>query len=533
VVLPFAAAVWSGAIEIPQSDDWAYRRIAEGFASHGHLVYTRWSAMTLLGQIFWSWPFQRLLGNSGWVFGLSTSVLAVLGIIAAYVIGLRVLGRPLWACAAVISMLVFPGLAGSTSSFMTDVPALAAELICVAMGIAACRRVGPARWGLLSTSLAVGVFGFSIRQFAVAAPATVLLCSWLSDKKHGRAYVCLGAVTLASCVAIYKWWAVIPGAYVSLVSPPTIGSLAHTLRGYFTLAFLISPLVVIAGWRLLRTTVSWAAAFALATLGIGVYVDHQYQALLLGLNLMPQGSQGASVLVGARATVLPAPLWDAANLVALVSGALLSWIVARSIRSGLRGWRSWDVGSADGVIGAYAAILGVGLVVYGLCASQFFDRYLWPLGFPAAVLLLRSILRRRGSMTRSFPLSAFTAAASVVLVMTSVALLANNDWYDAATWHAGELAVAAGATPAEVDAGFEWVGAHSSGMVGSTHRLEIPLYESWYDNTWPHFRECAVVSGSKLPFPNLHLEAETSYQVYGVVGPSAPLFVYSIADPGC
>ncbi len=148
VLLPALVSLAAGSFSIPQNDDWAYRRTTEHFAQTGHVVLTGWGVMTLIGQILWSWPFLRLFGDHGWVFGISTAVLAVVGISCAYYVARRVL-VPSWAAAAVLLVAAVPGFAWSTSTFMTDVPAFAAETACLALGVAALSRQGWPRWALL------------------------------------------------------------------------------------------------------------------------------------------------------------------------------------------------------------------------------------------------------------------------------------------------------------------------------------------------------------------------------------------------
>ena len=84
-----------------------------------------------------------------------------------------------------------------------------------------------------------------------------------------------------------------------------------------------------------------------------------------------------------------------------------------------------------------------------------------------------------------------------------------------------------------VDAGFEWVGAHSTGIANrSLHPAGAPTYEPWYALMEPAFRECAVVSGSPLDYLNLHLVRTSSYELLGFVG-SRTLYIYISSAPGC
>ena len=98
VLLPALVSLAVGSFSLPYGDDWAYRRSAVHLEQTGHVVFTGWSVMTLIGQLLWSWPFLRVFGDHGWVFGTSTAVLAVIGVSCAYYVARQVLARS-WAAA--------------------------------------------------------------------------------------------------------------------------------------------------------------------------------------------------------------------------------------------------------------------------------------------------------------------------------------------------------------------------------------------------------------------------------------------------
>ena len=95
---------------------------------------------------------------------------------AAYLVARSVLTRA-WAGLCVLLTLLFPGLLLNTSSFLTDMPALSVDMACLALGVAALTRQGGGRWDFLATSMAVGCFAFSIREFSLAAPIAVLVAT--------------------------------------------------------------------------------------------------------------------------------------------------------------------------------------------------------------------------------------------------------------------------------------------------------------------------------------------------------------------
>ena len=160
VGLPLVVAWRSGSLSIPHNDDWAYRNVAVSFFETGHLQQFGQSLTTLVGQIFWIWPFLKVFGVFPWVPSLSVAVLAVIGIAAWYSVCRRFLPTRL-AVFAVATCVAFPGFALNTTTFMTDIPAWAAEGLCLWTGAVAVQAIRWRRWWLLSLSLAIGCFAFS------------------------------------------------------------------------------------------------------------------------------------------------------------------------------------------------------------------------------------------------------------------------------------------------------------------------------------------------------------------------------------
>lgn len=531
VLLPAIVSLRAGSFSIPQNDDWAYRRIAEHFSQTGHIAFTGWSPMTLVGQILWSWPFLRLLGDHGWVLGISTAVLAVIGVSCAYYVARQVLARS-WAAAAVLLVAAVPGFAWSTSTFMTDVPTFAAEMACLAFGVAAIVRRGRPRWVLLGAAMAVGVFGFSIREFAIAAPVAVLLCAGSSNTRPGRyRYLAAGIVELAVCAVIYRWSTHIPGVLHETITWPSGGSIGNTVRAYFTLALVLSPAVALAAWRRLRWRVTRGAAVAVVVFMAGVVADLHYQSLFVGNYLSQQGFAGSAILVGGRPTLLPRPLWHLLTGVGLLSGGLLAGIAFTVDRKALGRWRSWVWAAPPVLLSVYGTLTAAGLAIYALTATSFFDRYLWPLAFAVGVLLLRG-RQRQPKSKRPPAVTGVVVALSGLLVVVTVALTVNADTYGAARWHAGQVAVSQGVPTREVDAGFEWVGAHATGIANTSLHPAAPPYEPWYALMEPGFRECAVVSGTPLDYPDLRLVQKSSYDLLGFTG-RRTLNIYISSAVGC
>lgn len=80
---------------------------------------------------------------------------------------------------------------------------------------------------------------------------------------------------------------------------------------------------------------------------------------------------------------------------------------------------------------------------------------------------------------------------------------------------------------------FEWVGSHASGLAkAGRHVASAPPYETWYDQMFPGFKECAFVSGSRLDEPQLALLRTVSHYELGFAT-SENLYVYAVRGEVC
>jgi 4-amino-4-deoxy-L-arabinose transferase-like glycosyltransferase len=520
VALPLLASAGFHTVGIPQDDDWSYRLIATHFEQTGHMTFDGWPSMTLVGQILLAWPLLRVFGDHGWVFSAMGAIAGVVALSAAYFLARQVLARG-WAVGSVLLLILVPGFGWSTSSFMTDVPATAAELSCLALGVVAVRRQGLLRWALLGCSVAVGVLGFSIREFAVVAPMTVLVSAAASDRTRWRIYGGLGVVTIVSCGWIYLWWRSAPGIQPSAFVAPSHAALVRVVQMYFEVAFMLSPAVALVSWRRIRWGRSRGVAAAVVAALIGVAM---FPELFLGDHLSQQGLANSLVLVGGRPDLFSNEVWDCLKLVGLVSGALLAGQIFSVDGATLRRWREWPIGRPVGLLCAFTVLYAAALVSFGLTVSLFWDRYAWPLVFVGGVMLLRehgytSVGWRPG-------LAVLVAAVLVVvLVAVSAVITMNADAYSAARWRAGQIAVSDGVRPSWVDAGFEWVGAHARSNIVPGREASGASYEMWYELWEPGFQECAVVSGSPLLNPLMRPLGTEEYERYGFAGRTL-LYIY-------
>jgi Dolichyl-phosphate-mannose-protein mannosyltransferase len=569
VALPLLLGTLSGSIVIPHNDDPSMRRVALEFLHTGRLELNGWTSMTLVGQIAFVQPFLWVSDGGPWAFATATMSLAVVGIVAGFLLVRRVLSVPR-ATMAVLGVLLFPGFLLNTTTFMTDVPAWAGSIACLALGAAALDRQGRDRWRWLVASLVVGCFAFSIREFAIAAPVAVLVANGAAENGSRRPYLVAGGVLLAVCGAIYLYAVHLPGQHEA---PPELIS-ATTVRGvqqaFATLALVLSPALVLAAagwwrrWRLPEVAIGGA-------IGLAVFHDAARSLLrsgspgnlLVGNLLEAAGNLGAGTLAGGRPTLYPALIWHALSTIALVAavglcaiagGALGAYL--RRSRRGLQAGRgrhafAIEMGSTKGLLAVFATLYAGGIFSWGFAVIMF-DRYLWLLALPLYALLLSrpdpSDRPAKAPVGAGPPASASPRPVGLILEriaillsaillaglgLTSLALLANADAFEAARWRMGELAVARGIPPGTVDAGLEWVTFHATGVAKPYARA--PAGWSRYDAWWPSFHLCAMASAAPLDRPDLELiQADPkAYRLLLFGGPIEPLFLYRVSGVDC
>src|SRR4029453_16557409 len=136
---------------------------------------------------------------------------AVFAVISAFALSRQFLSP--WRAAMAASLaLVFPGYLAYATSYMTDTPTLAAQIGCLALGVRALRS-RPVRVEVLTVGVVVGFLGFSIREFAIAAPITVLIAAMWAEPRR-RSIWTVAAAFICGCAALYLVKLSLPGQVV-------------------------------------------------------------------------------------------------------------------------------------------------------------------------------------------------------------------------------------------------------------------------------------------------------------------------------
>ena len=343
-LLPLGVAWHYGATGLVRNDDWSYSEILFRWVDTGHLELNGWVSMFLVGQLALAWPVARVFPHSLLALQVFTSLVGIAGALAAYAFLRRFLTRGR-ATAAVVLLMSGPLWGPLAGSFMTDVPAAAAEAGCLALGAVALTSISGRRSTVaLTAALAVGLVGATIREYAIVAPLVVVAVVAVRAGARGQRRAVLVTLGLAGVVSIgyaaaFGWRRGLSGR---LSLTPTIPDAAGSAFGrsalftVVTLAFLILPTFAWVRWRTLVTSVTarrWAtvAVGASVVLGLaGLVRVWTWSPPLLGPYLDQRGALGDDVLLGSSRPLL-LPSWLLRGLLGLTVAAAIALMVVVAV----------------------------------------------------------------------------------------------------------------------------------------------------------------------------------------------------------
>jgi hypothetical protein len=530
VGIPLWLSAAAGAIGIPSGDDWVYMRGASSLFATGSIDMPGHNAAAV-GQLVLVQPLLWLAGGSSWAFTAFGLIMGMIGTAATYLLARRFVSVGA-AALVVLLVLAFPGFARETATFVTDVPAYAFGTLCLLLGVRWLHGVG-GRMTLIA-SMGFGLLAVSIREFAVAAPAAIMVAAWVRNRADERLLlVSLTGIVAAGFVAVILVADSIPGRSLAggggLSLPILLGP------AFMTLAAALLPASILGIGRRMATVspVHVLAGVGLVAITMVAVPDGPF---LWGPLVVASGTGADAVLSGVRDAVIPERAWVVSQQLALIAAILAAALVLRSVQRHLARApslpRAWAAAvriarSRRGPLLLFLLAYAGGLAVVG-AINPIYDRYLYPM-IPAAAILLLSGVPGSAPPVRSL---AFAHAALLWLAGSTFVIAANTLAYDAARHSAGEAAVALGYPPGAIDAGYEWVGYHASGSeVATAHNYGL----TWYDDNWPSFRPCAVLSNSPLDIDGYTLirEDRSAYRLLLFLGPDEPLFLYGATASGC
>ena len=464
-IVPLLTSALAGTLEVPRNDDWSYRRIAADLASTDQLKLDGAAWTMLVGQVVLTQPLLWLSGGQPWAFTVAGFAFAVTAVIASYALGRQFL-PPLRAGLVAAILPLFPGYLAYATSYMNDVPALATQFIAIALGATALARRPVAFRRLVATAL-IGCLAFSMRHFALAAPASIALVALLAEPRRPRAWL-LVCVTGAVCLTLLVWRSSLPGQIGGLVLDTTFAS--RLPSAIVTIAFVLLPASIVA---IATTGRHWSRRHVLlgALIGevfVALWVAPMIPAIPDALmeNLATRwGVPAHGYLMGSRPVLIPQFPWAILNAVALLSIVIGAASIAGAAGLGLsRSGASLRrplvaAGSARSLLLIFIVLTGAGLALFGVF-FPLYDRYLWPM-VPVLAVLMISPTGAEARAQRPFPrrvMAASLIASCMVLAAFGLTLMANSHAFDAARWRAGERLLEEGVPADQIDAGYEWVG---------------------------------------------------------------------------
>jgi hypothetical protein len=515
VLGPLWLSAYTGSIRIPHNDTWAFSRTAQLFADTGHIVLFNWNAMALLGMIIPLGPF----GGSITVQSCVVAVLAVIALAAIFDL-FQVYGGPRRAALGLLVVALWPGFGLISTSLMTDIPALAAVTVTLALGRRALER---GSFWLLTLTALVGFWGFSVREQVLAAPLGVFAAALFQARFRTRASLKrMAAILLPLCVlaGVFELWRRgMPGggspSFDAESFPGFVNVVTTILSGWLLLGLILSPLVLLVArpfrWDRTRLYISGGTFFILANGALwgGLQLPQNYLSIAGSYN---------NAFLGNRPDVIPQTVWDLLVPLACVSGGLLAGVLVGRLRR-LRP-----------ELACYTVFMIGGTLLEVVEGQILFDRYVLPIALPVVALLLSEPLRtpkaEASARERRTRLVLGGASGLLVGVVTTL-MTANALSFDVATWQAAEAIVASGKASADyVDAGLDWTGYYSPDGMQDQPDLYAEPGIFGYSPRLGHDLPCYVVASRPQGQPNWTLVQTPTYRVYGFFGSTEYLDVY-------
>lgn len=506
VFIPVAVAAATGNLAIPHNDAWSYSRIAQTFARTGHIQLLGWNRSALFGQFVVLGPLARWLT----VQQVFVAITGLAALVAIYDLVMPSIGRKR-AAFAVLIVAAWPGFGLLATSFMPDMPAMAAMASCLALGRRALRD--DSTW-LLAASIVFGIWGFTIREQALAAPAAVLLLvaasAWRSRRRRDWTVLIGAAVGFLVAIAVFELWRRSYNAgdppKVLLPSSMLDRGTNAVVRGYFIVALGLSPAVLLVArpWRWGRGAL--LAAAAALVVAVAAVHDFRPSGFFIGNYLDPSGPYwGAGN--GQPAQLFPTVLWWLVVALACGSGVLLAGLLVRRLPK------------LNPLLGVFLALMVLGNLGSTLSGQDLFDRY-WLLVMPALLVVVLSERTPAGDSVLARVSGRMPAVVGwLALTVLSLAVTAAGLAYDVARWNAGNELVGSGVPAVDVNAGLEWNGYHSA--IGMSPEGS---------GSFPGSKACYTVSAA--PAPGRTASRVLTYRTFVIAGTSR-LWIYDNGLPGC
>jgi len=498
-------AAWSVAVamavgvhrEIPVIDDWTYAWSVERLFADGRFEVLDWSAVYPLGHALWGAAWSLVFGFSFTTLRLSTLALSLLAACALYLILRELEARPPVALLGALTVAANPVVLLLSSSFMTDVPFVAATLMALLCYTRAMRRgqIHLVWWGGAWACVAL-----LDRQIAIVTPLAalpLLMPRPGGQPKRSAVLLALGATGVAMLVCSL--------VMVSLVRPTgEMMKLVDRLQYVLTISvtrYLISNLYILCtiAFYALPALLAMATVRGLWRRPTLFVVTLSVGAIMLAfageipIPLRPGNTWSLAEVGGSRGlinglvppsdrTMIEIALRGAGLLAFGLALMSLTWPEPHSARARTpSAWRPVFrrlLDAANTISMTPRMPLVIYLIAYLLLANALWfynDRYLIVL-LPVVVALALGG-RQPGAEVPRLAWIAMAIFATVAVVGTRDALRFNQSLRD--SWQA---LVDAGVRPSEIDAGYAWNGwwlyAHPENLSGGMTVNDVPWITS-------------------------------------------------------
>jgi hypothetical protein len=508
------AALWIGAVLVvnplgnfPLNDDWAFGTFVQRFLERGEYRPPDWAPMPLISQGLWGGLFCLPCGFSFSALRFSTLSLALVGVIALYVL-LRQLGASRWlAMAGTLTLAFNPIFFALSFTFMTDVPFTALVVLSVvALRGALVRDSG--------TMLVLGVLATTAcvlcRQLGLFLPAAFAIAYVGRHGVSGRSLV-RGLIPLAIGLAAYfgyRCWLAAHGLRPErfdlknneLLSALTRGGFstrrlfwnvltAMLYYGLFLLPVLPALCAPRGKWQKRSAMLAGgAAAFFVATASF-VLCCHRTLMPLAG-NVLAEWGIGPALLRDLftlklpHLPPLPGAFWIAVTVLSVAGGGVLLGAAVSLLPLVAAILRAGRLSSAIAVW----LFLAAGCAIYcaPLLLTKFYDRYLIAI---LPLLICLAVMSAAGASAGRQRLS-IAIVGSMVAVWMVYSVAATRDYmtWNRARWDLLQVAISKGVRPTRIDGGLEFNALYFYDP-GYRHSGE----KSWW---WVHDDQYLVAMGS-------------------------------------
>lgn len=484
-VLYVVLAAWRGALGVARSDDWVYYREAFRFAREGSFSADPWAFTMLVGHLILAQPVIAIFGASFAALQLMVAVLGAFALTATYLVGRSYLTKG-HAAFAVGCLALGPVYGTLSVSYMTDIPAFALEALVLLAGLHAL-RTNHLAFPWFVVSLLIGVAAFSIREYAIAAPAAVSIVALRRVGANDRLQMRRVAVSvlfgLLVAAWMYVWRHSLPG--VSHVARPLQSPLitvAYVCSAAFTISLFAFPMFFLISVKAAARTLRDSSRGALAVAGVIVMawvLLSANGAVLVGNYLTAFGSY-PETLPGDPPVVVPALPWHFLTILSLLSLLTLAG-VGLTLRHAPRSTETTHARSTAHSAGLQLSWM-FSLLMFGELAvvklatpGVISDRYLLPIvPFVIAVALHRAA--ESGLLVLRFRPVAISSLA--VMAVLGIAVVDASATFDGAKWQLATSVQRNGFAPETIDGGYEWFGYHQPGRIVD-FELNAPARNWW------------------------------------------------------